>query len=396
MAANAAIKRAASKGSTQVILNDMPPSATSAKPKAAAKAPARKPAAHAAVKAAAKRYTGPLADSLNELSDAEQRAHDVAARRQDDAKAYASFVMGQQGAIQGAAVAADQRALQQTVGLQAAGAASNAQGLGALERARAAQGIAGPVPSQQLAGVIDAQTRGNDLSAASSQNLADTANSNQGKAGFLKAAAQAALMANQRGIAGDEFNQTSAIRREKVGVLSQRDQMAAQASSDAAKIAADQAIAEARLNSDAQDRASRENIADAGLQTRSDIAAAGRAEQEKQGRANRRVRLKTSSIGAAALGYVAPAEQKRRNTAVSKLNTTRDAAVADAKQIVTAGGLTDPNDVRAYLNKHYKGAPKEAIDYAIAAALRRRSGMKGSAAKRYYTLLNKVKRGEIG
>lgn len=378
-----------------------------AAPKAAPRAPvAARPGAAPKpnVQPAVRRYTGLMAAPLNELSDAEQRAHDIAARRQSDAGQYAAFVMGQQGSIQAAAVANDERALAQTHAIQTAGAGANASGLAALQRAREAQGIGGAVPSQQLGGVVDEQSRNNLLFASAAQRQADTTNTNRGKADFLKAAAQAQLMANQRGIAGDEFNQTSEIRREKVGLLGQRDQIAAeteaQVAAAAEKARADITEARIRASENAANRSSREGIASENAQLRRDLNESDQAFAARQKRADRRVRLKTSKIAAEAMpGYTDPKEARRRATAVASTESMRDQAVSLARNAAAAG--VEPGKIRGYVIGKLKGkAPVEVVDYALANVLRSKAGVtkKGqpSAAARYYAYLKRVRRGEVG
>lgn len=384
-----------------------------ARPKPAAK-PSAKPGAPAPAAPnampAVRQYTGMMAAPLNELSAAEQRVRDVGARRQADAKQYAAYVMGQQGSIQAASTLNDERALAQTVAVQGAAAGANAKGLAALAAARQAQGISGPVPAQQLGGVVDEQARSNLLLASSSQRMADRTDTNRGKAGFLAAAAQQQMMANQRAIAGDEFNQTSSIRREKVGLLGQRDQMKAEQQNAKAAAAADIMEAQIRAAESAADRSSRESIANTQASSREAVAGANielrrqlnesdQAFDARQGRANRRVRLATSNTAAKAAGYVSPADQRRRNNAVAKLETAREDAVTNAKNAASVG-VTNPTEMRAYLVGKMKGAPTEVIDYAMASALGKRAGVtkpKGpSAARRYYAYLNRIKRGEVG
>lgn len=365
---------------------------------AAAPAPRPRPSA-TAQRAAVQRYTGVMAAPLNELSDAEQRAHDVAARRQADAQQYASYVMGQQGAIQAAAIKQDQANMRAHQGIQTGTVAANMQLQGALQQQRAAQGIAGAVPAQQLNPLVDESVRTNTILGGMGQHLNTRADVNQGRAAFLKAAAQAQMMANQRGIAGDEFNQVSDIRREKVGVLGQREQVISSERQAAAQAAADVQEAKIRADEQAADRASRESIAQNAVGTRRDIASAQLQNSALQGRANRRVRLKTAALGARAQGYVSPADKRRRATSVRKAETQRGAAVELATQAVKLGGVTNPRDVRAYLNSKMKGLPPEIQDYALAAALKRRAGVtrKGqpSAARRYYDMLRRIQSGEI-
>lgn len=344
--------------------------------------------------AAVERYSGAFSAPLNNLSDAEQRARDVAARRQTDAKAYTAYVMGQQGKLAAAGMAADQNALHQTQGVQAATLAGNA-GLGrGLQAAREAQGISGTVPTQQLSGLADDAQRQNLILGAAGQQSADRANTNAGKAGFLGAAALAAMTANQRAIAGDEYNQVSGIRREKTDVLSQRDQSAAQ--ERAAQSAAEADIAKAQLEAQdrAADRSSRENIAGANIQLRQQLNESSQAFQARQNRANRKVRLKTAAVTAAAGGYVSPADQRRRNTSVSKAQNQ----IESGKTLLKSLKGLSVNDAKVALDDEMKGAPQEIKDYVLAAAYGRKAGTKkgsSTAAKRYAQFLARIKAGEI-
>ncbi len=384
-----------------------PPTATpsGAKVKQAAKkkaAPPRPTTAAAprpaAQRAAVEQYTGVMAAPLNELSSAEQRARDVAARRQSDAQQYAAYVMGQQGSIQAAAVKQDQAAAKAHAGIQTGTNAANMQLQAGLQAQRAAQGLTGAVPAQQLAGTVDAAQRTNTILGGMGQHLNTQADANQGRAAFLKVAAQQQLMANQRAIAGDEFNQVSDIRREKVGLLSQKEQLIAQQQQAEAAAAADIAEAEMRANDAAADRASRETIAAGATDTRRDIASAQLSNAQLQGRANRRVRLKAAEMGARANGYVSPADQRRRNTSVSKAEDMRAEAVRHAREAVKVGSRT-PQEVNGYLDAMLKNLPPEVRNYALAAALGRKARVtkKGqpSAAKRYYAWLNRIKSGAI-
>lgn len=349
----------------------------------------------AAQKAAATPYSAALANN----SQAEQRARDVATRRQADNAAYTAFVMGAQGRLAAAGMGADQRAQQQTAGVQAATLQGNA-GLGrGLQAARQAQGIQGTVPSQQVAGLADDAARQNLILGAATQRTADRSNTNAGKAGLVQAAALANMNAHSRAIAGDEFDQTSTIRRERTGLLADEANATMQQRAAEAAAAADIRQAELAAQSRDLDRASRESVAGAQIAARQLEGESDRDFRARQNRANRRVRLKTSKITASAGGYVDPAEAKKRGTAVSNIESMRDAAVSQAKQYVKVGGLTDPDDIRVALNGKLKGAPREVIDYALAAALGRKAGTakgKDTATRRYHAYINRIKRGEVG
>lgn len=364
-------------------------------------------AANPAMKTAAKRHTGVMAAPLNELQNAETRVRDTAARRQSDALQYNAFVLGQQGKLAAAAQQADRGAVQGTAAIQGMSAAANQGAQQRLQAARAAQGIGGAVPSQQMAGLVDDQQRSNLLMAATTQRAHDQANTNTGKAGFLAAAAQASHQAQTRAIAGQEFEQTSGIRREKVGLLGQKEQIIAQ--QRAAEEAARAEIARAQIEAEqrAADRASREAIASgnnavamAGVEARQMEGESDRAFQARQRSLDRRVRLRTSTTAAKALGYVDPKERKARGQAVSQVQSQRDAAVAAAKLAVKhSKSARSPEGLRSFLSTEpaLKGAPREVVEYAMAAALRGRARVssKGgkSAARRYYEYENRVRRG---
>lgn len=291
-------------------------------PKAAAK-PKSRPA-HPALAQAAAKYTGAFSGALNELDAASQRNRDVAARRQADNAKYQAYVLGQQGSIAAAGQAADDKAIQQSGMVQAATAGfTGAIGKG-MQSARAAQGIGGGVPLQQLAGPADDATRLQGVLGAGTQQLADRANTNRGKAGFLAAAAQAALLANQRAIAGDEFQNESSIRRDKVDVLNQRTQSKITDRRQAASDAAAAQAAQAAAASDAADRASRESIAAASIGSRENIASANRA----NARTLANIRAKDAGGKTTAAGRAA------RVKANAQIRSSIETAAADARYAI--------------------------------------------------------------
>ena len=350
----------------------------------------------AAQKAA--RNTGAYAAPLANLDQAEQAARDAGARRQSDNKAYAAWVIGQQGKLAAIGQSNDQRAAQQTAAVQAATLQGNA-GLGrGMQAAREAQGIKGTVPSQQIAGLADDAARQNLILGAATQRSVDRSNTNAGKAGFVSAAALANMNAQSRAIAGDEFNQTQAIRREKTGLLADEANMTMQQRAAEAAAQADIAKAEIAAAARDADRASRESIAGAQIDARRMEGETDREFTARQNRANRKVRLRTSAQTAAALGYTDPKVIQKRGEAVSQVEAMRATAVSQAKQYVKVGGLTDPDDLRVAISGKLKGAPKEVIDYALAAALgsKARVTAKGqkSAAARYYDYIKRIKSGK--
>lgn len=355
------------------------------------------------VKQAAQKAASPYAAPLANLDAAAQRERDVAARRQADNQAYTAWTIGQQGKLAAIGQAADQHAMQQTAGVQAATLQGNA-GLGrGLQAARQAQGITGTVPSQQVAGLADDAARQNLILGAATQRSADRSNTNVGKAGFVQAAAMANMNAHSRAIAGDEFDRTSAIRREKTGLLADEANATMQQRAAEAAARADVAKAEIAAASRDADRASREGIAGAQIDARQRENESDRDFRARQNRANRKVRLRTSQITAAAGGYVAPAEQKRRNTTVLAVEQSRNKAVGLLKDYAAAakasGHSYTPEDAAYDLSQDLKGASPAVVDYALAAQFKAKAGVskKGgkSAAARYYEYVNRIKRGEI-
>lgn len=368
-----------------------------ARPGAARQRPSRVP------RQAVPRFTGIMAAPLNELSAAEQRARDVGARRQADAKQYAAYVMGQQGSIQAAAVKQDQAAARAHQGIQTGTNAANMQLQSAMQAQRAAQGLDGPAPAQQLAGMVDVSQRTNTILGGMGQHLNTRADANKGRASFLREAARANLLANQRAIAGDEFNQVSDIRREKVGLLGQKEQIISAERQAAAQAAADVQEAQIAAEQKAADRASREAIAQGATGTRLAIAQAQLENSALQGRANRRVRLKTAQLGAKAQGYVSPADQRRRNTSVQQAEQARANAVSAIKtwqaRYKAKGKTFTTQHAKMVLEEEVGKVPQAVLDYALAAGFGRKAGVtkrgQRSAARRYHDYINALKSGTI-
>ncbi len=376
------------------------------------------PGAPAVAAAAQKRYSGAYSGALNNLDDAEQRVAAVARRRQQDAQQYAAYVLGQQGSIAAASAAADQKSLDQHGAIQqAALQGSQALQQSLQDRRNEAAGVgrgtnAGgggptPVPAQQLSGLVDEQTRTQQLLAASGTQQADAANTNQGRAVFLAAAAKQQLAANQRAIAGDEFEQTSGIRREKTGVLSAKTESTQADKRAAGAAAASIAEAQMRAQAAADDRASREAISSNSLLTRREIAGAQIENAQLQGRANRRTRIKTAGITAAAGGYVTPAERRRRNNVTLDTKKALEQGMERATQLMGLSGKPDPASgkpivatpdlVRRAIDRAYPNTPKEVREYIIAQTFKREpgKGAKGLAKSRYEALLKKIAAGEL-
>lgn len=359
------------------------------------------PAPAAPRRAPIEHYTGLMAAPLNELSQSEARVRDVTARRAQDAVAYNAYVLGQQAKLAGAAQASDQAAVRQIGGAQAMAAGAN---LGAMQRmidTRKAQGFGGGVPAQQLAGLRDDSVRTNMLMAAGTRDAAEVAQQNQGKAGFLAAAAMAGHQAAVARIAGEGADQEAGIRREKVGLLGQREQMAADIQAAQEQAAADVQKAQIAAAAREADRASRESIAGMQIDARRQEGETEREFRARQNRADRKVRLRTSVTNAKALGYVDPKERQRRGHALGQVQAQRDQAVAYARRVAQTPTGSNPDNLRIALaaNPALKNAPREVIDYALAAALGHRAGVtprrKGakSAARRYYELERRIKSG---
>lgn len=260
----------------------------------------RRPSAPAApaVAEAARRNVGAFSGALNNLDDQQQRVNDVAARRSSDAAEYAAYVMGQQGTVAAAAAKADQQALANIQSVQGATQANLESIQGGLAGARAAQGISGAVPSQQLAPVAGEATRIQQLLGAAGTQQAVIGNANVGRAQFLTAAAQANMLAHQRSIAGDAFNQTSEIGAKKTDVLMTKTQEALATKRAQQAAAAEIASAQIDAQNDAADRASREAIAADRTGASRDIAGARIASSERQGSLSRQARLKQTRIQA--------------------------------------------------------------------------------------------------
>lgn len=363
---------------------------------------ARPAPAQPAVRAAAKTYTGAYSGALNNLSEAEQRVHDVAARRSSDADQYQAYVLGKQGSIASAAQAADDKALADTGRVQAQTTAAQLAVQQGLQTSRAANGVAGAVPAQQLSGVSDQQLRTQALLGAARSQQADSANTNRGKAGFLAAAANAALLANKRAIAGDEFQQADAIGREKTGILVQKTEGARADKNAAAAAAADVARAQIAADQSAADRSSREAIASNSAATQADIANARINAAASEGVANRSTRVRTAEIsaqGGSLGGYVKPAELRRRRTAVSTVESQYDKGSARARTVSEGskalGKPLTPALIRHALDRDFPKMPKEVRERIVAETFKREPGRapKGSAKKRYDTLLKQIRSG---
>lgn len=354
--------------------------------------------------AAAQRYTGAFSGALNNLSDQEQREHDVATRRQADASQYAAYVMGQQGAIGGAAARQDVAAVGTLQGIQDKSVASGLSLQNTLMAQRAAQGGQGPVPAQQLSSTVDAQQKNNALLSGVIGNVADSSRTRQGEAGFLQAAALANLTAHQRGIAGQEFENVSSIRREKTGVLAQKTNAALDDKRAAQQAAADAYAADVAAASKAADRSSRENIEGAKLSAAESRDATDRAENRYQKSRDRQVSLQKSRNYAEA-GGVSPIQIAKRNTSVKKIETSRSDAMARVQALrktasqPNSGFSFSPAVIRGVLKDEFKNAPPEVIDYVLAAAFGRKAGVtkKGqpTAAARYTALINAIKSGKL-
>lgn len=136
----------------------------------------------------------------------------------------------------------------------------------------------------------------------------------------------------------------------------------------------------------AADRASRQAIAQANITSR-----------QHEGRLTRLTRKQTARTIATA-GNISPTERRRRNTAVSQAEQQREKAVNDA-QLYTKHGLKDPAKLRRAIERRSAGAPKEAIDYALAAALGSKAGVtkKGqpTAGARWRKYLQRLAKGEL-
>ena len=383
--------------------------AVAAKKSAAPKTSSTSASAPAAAgQAAVQKYTGAYSGALNNVSDQEQRARDVATRRQADAQAYSAYVMGSQGKIAAAAQAADQQNVANNVAVQGATMGSQLKlqqqlqsqrdveggaGVGGAPgspnynagRSGAGSGLgvgpgaggqvvstAGPIPSQQLQGLVSDQQLTQGLLGAGAARQAAQANTNQGKAGFLQAAALANLTANQRAIAGDAFNQQTQLGAQKTDLLARRtdsnkaDKRAAAATA-AAQASADLAHQDRMASLDQALQIAGDNRANSNAQLDARLT-----NSNQQGHLNRVVRLKTAATTAAAGGYVTPTEQRRRNTAVSGANDALHKQLTNLRQYMDSptgkANLHKPGFVNLVM-QDVKGAPPAVNDYARAIAL---------------------------
>lgn len=402
------------------------------RPAAPAKSTAAAPAAPALADAA-KRFTGAYSGSLNNISDAEQRVRDVAARRTADADKYQAYVLGKQGSIAAAAGQADDKALAQTQGVARAalggtlalqaglqtqrdvqggagvaggplqGRAGTGAGLGVGPGAGGQpQSTEGRVPAQQLTGLVDSGTRAQMLLSGLAQQSADKANTNRGKAGFLAAAAQDSMMANKRAIAGQEFEQLDILGREKTGVLNARTENA-QANSRA-KQAAAASIAEAQIRASEQaaDRASRESIASGGYDLRRQLNESDQSFDARQKAADRASREGIAKAGrrAGARGKngskpISPAEQRARDGDANKLRNQTASATAIARNLARpVKGEADATDdeIRAVISKELPGVAAEALEAAIANA-RGNASTRRRARRNLNTAVSRRQRG---
>lgn len=134
----------------------------------------------------------------------------------------------------------------------------------------------------------------------------------------------------------------------------------------------------------------------ASLQTRQQVAAADRASREREGHLTRLTRKATASTIASS--GVTPAEKRRRNTAVNQAEQTRTKAVGSAREYAKHG-IKSADTLRTALQEDYPSAPKEAIDYALAAALGSKAKVtkKGqpTAADRYRKYLRRLATGDL-
>lgn len=333
---------------------------------------AASPALAAAAKAQApKPATGAYSGALNNISSQETANAAVAARRQADAKAYAAYVMGQQGSIAAAAHTADQAALGQTMGVAGATLGAQLKLQQGLQAQRAAQGLPGDVPAQQQAGLVSDQQTHQALLGALAGSQAARGNTNAGKAGFLAAATNANLLANQRGIAGDAFNQQQQLEGQKTNILmtktqsamaDRRAQQAALASAANAQLAH-----EDRLAALAQSGAN----AQLGATSRENVAAANASARATQGHLSRIASLKRAKITSTATGAganVPPAQKAARQIRVQKLGD-QVSSVAQLAHTLAGNGVSKQDVVTALTTPGSKQYVKDLNPAALHAAL---------------------------
>lgn len=363
---------------------------------------AASPALAAAAKAQApKPATGAYSGALNNISSQETANAAVAARRQADAKQYAAYVMGQQGSIAAAAHTADQAALGQTMGVAGATLGAQLKLQHGLQAQRAAQGLPGDVPAQQQAGLVSDQQTHQALLSALAGSQAARGNTNAGKAGFLAAATNASLLANQRGIAGDAFNQQQQLEGQKTNILmtktqsamaDRRAQQAAMASAANAQLAH-----EDRLAALAQSGAN----AQLGATSRENVAAANASARATQGHLSRIASLKRSKISAAAVGtpgHVTLAQTKLRNDSVKKAGDTLGRATTLLGQYKGAGVALSPELARHAIDTKLKGTPKEIRELVVSQFFKKEPGNApaGTAKQRYDAFVKQLQAGTLG
>lgn len=377
------------------------PPAPAQKSLPAKKPPGKKPAPKSAggVKvppSTVQQYRGAYSAGLNNLSGLEQREHDVAARRQADAKQYAAYVLGKQGSIAAAAHQQDQKALLTQTGIQQIGAKSGLALQDTLQKQRAAQGIEGAVPAQQLVAPVDSQQRNNAILTAIMGRTADQMNTNQGKAGFLAAAAQAGMQANQRAIAGQEFENVSKIQGQKTELLARKTDQALESKRAQQAAAADMYGADLAARSADADRSSRVGIEQAKLDAAMSRDSADRQESRYQKSRDRQVRLKVADkygdTGGqppkpAALKAYRDANTSTANAASLGGNLLRGAGAARYK--------ANPNAMRAALRSEYPDLPGPGLEFVIAQIYGREpgKGKAGTSEKRYRDYLKKLRQG---
>lgn len=180
------------------------------------------------------------------------------------------------------------------------------------------------------------------------------------------------------------------------------EKAAADASNDAASIAVRRAATKATSKTAAAGRRTSERNTLRRLQSSERTTDKQLQNTNTQKALDREAAKERAKISAGGGGRVTPAERRRRTDAVNDATDTRDKAVSRAKAI-----LADPTiaaipgapsaKVRRGLETAYPKAPKEVIDYALAAALGSKAGVtkKGqpSAAARFYAYLRDLSSG---
>jgi hypothetical protein len=263
-----------------------------------------------------------------------------------------------------------QKAQQAALSRRSAGDAATTltAGLGAAQTAyRAGQSTVGA--AQQLKAQLDQEGRKRDIAAKGTQLAKDKGNY--------------AVTTRQKLI---DSNHTKQLEDKAFGlnVIKEQDDAAAKAAATATSAANN-------ANSNATSAA---NTRARNAQSAANNAAT-LASREREGHLTRLTRKKTAATIAAA-GNISPAERRRRNDAVNAADDARVSAIQTAQRYlkIDPKSFADPEVLRHAIETKNPKASKEAVDYALAAALGKKAGVtkKGqlNAAQRYRKYLKEL------